>query len=96
MRPPQKLAAYRDEGHIHPRAKKLRVEFELRTLGATYDDYGLKITDPSVLLPTLEVTRLAVRPAERLPFPKWDDSFFAEGVSGKPGDTAMRSGRAHV
>ena len=92
MRPPQKLAAYRDEGHIHPRAKKLRVEFELRTLGATYDDYGLKITDPSVLLPTLEVTRLAVRPAERLPFPKWDDSFFAEGVTGKPGDTAMRLG----
>ena len=92
MRPPQKLAAYRDEGHIHPRAKKLRVEFELRTLGATYDDYGLKITDPSVRLPALEVTRLAVRRAERLPFPKWDDSFFAAGVSGKPGDTAMRFG----
>ncbi len=92
MRPPQKLAVYRDEGHIHPRAKKLRVEFELRTLGATYDDYGLKITDPSVRLPALEVTRLAVRRAERLPFPKWDDSFFAAGVSGKPGDTAMRFG----
>lgn len=92
MRPPQKLAAYRDEGHIHPDAKKLRVELELRTLGATYDDYGQKITDRSICLPSLEVTRIAVRPAERLPFPKWDDSFFGEGVSGKPGDTSMRFG----
>ena len=92
MRPPQKLAVYRDEGHIHLRAKKLRVELELRTLGTEYDDYGLKITDPSVRLPALEVTRLAVRPAERLPFPKWNDAFFAAGVSGRAGDTALRLG----
>lgn len=92
MRPPRKLAAYRDEGHIHPEAKKLMVELELRTLGATYDDYGQKISDRSVCLPSLEVTRLAVRPAERLPFPKWNDSFFGGGVSGKPGDASMRLG----
>lgn len=84
MRPPRKLAAYRDEGHIHPEAKKLMVELELRTLGAAYDDYGQKISDRSVCLPSLEVTRLAVRPAERLPFPKWNDSFFGGGVSGNP------------
>jgi len=92
MRPPQKLTEYRDEGHIHPKAKKLRPDLELRTLGATYDDYGLKITDPSVRLPVLEVTRVALRPAELLPFPKWNDGFFAAGVSGEPGDWAMRFG----
>ena len=92
MRPPRKLTEYRDEGHIHPQARKLRLEIELRTLGATYDDYGLRITDKSVLLPALEVTRVALRPAELLPFPRWNDGFFAAGVSDRAGDTAMRFG----
>ncbi len=98
MRPPGKLARYRDDGRIHPAARKLVVEIELRTLGAKFDDYGRKIEDRSVCLPALEVTRLAVRPAARLPFPKWDDSFFgppapeADGSAARPGSASMRLG----
>ena len=92
MRPPDKTALYIDEGHVHPRAKRLRASFELRPLKTEFDDYGRPIKDKSILLPSLEVSRLEVRAAEPLPFPKWDDGFFAQGVSGRAGDFALRSG----
>ncbi|MBO7686308.1 MAG: hypothetical protein J6V72_07995, partial [Kiritimatiellae bacterium] len=92
MRPPDKTALYIDEGHVHPRAKRLRASFELRPLKTAFDDYGRPITDKSILLPSLEVSRLEVRAAEPLPFPKWNDEFFAPGVSGRAGDFALRSG----
>ena len=92
MRPPEKLCRYRDEGHVHPKARKLRLEIELRRLKSEYDEYGLPVKDPSMLLPSLSLTHLAVRVAERLPFPKWNDDFFGVGVSGKPGDCSFRMG----
>ena len=92
MRPPNKVCTYRDEGHIHPRARRLRFVAELNKLSSKYDDYGLPIKDPSILLPKLSLTRLAVRTAERLPFPKFRDGFFGTGVSGKPGDTSFAMG----
>ena len=92
MRPPDKTTLYVDEGHVHPCAKRLRASFELRALKASFDDYGRPITDKSVLLPSLEVSRLEVRAAEPLPFPKWNDEFFAPGVSGRADDFALRSG----
>ena len=88
MRPPEKTALYVDEGHVHPYAKRLRASFELRPLRTEFDDYGRPIKDKSILLPALEVSRLEVRAAEPLPFPKWDDGFFAPGVSGRAGDFA--------
>ena len=92
MRPPEKTALYVDEGHVHPRAKRLRASFELRPLTTAFDDYGRPIKDKSILLPALEVSRLEVRAAEPLPFPKWNDEFFAPGVSGRADDFALRSG----
>ncbi|MBR4654080.1 MAG: hypothetical protein IKO72_12050 [Kiritimatiellae bacterium] len=92
MRPPDKTALYIDEGHVHPRAKRLRASFELRPLKTEFDDYGRPIKDRSILLPALEVSRLDVRAAEPLPFPKWNDGFFAPGVSGRADDFALRSG----
>ena len=93
MRPPDKTTLYVDEGHVHPRAKRLRASFELRALKASFDDYGRPITDNSVLLPSLEVSRLEVRAAEPLPFPKWNDDFFVPGVSGRAGRRRAPAGR---
>ena len=95
MRPPEKPCRYRDEGHIHPKARKLRFVAELRRVQSEYDEYGLPVKDRSILLPSLSLTHLAVRVAERLPFPKWNDGFFGEGVSGKPGDCSFRMGGAN-
>ena len=92
MRPPEKVCTYRDEGHVHPKARKLRFVAELNRINSKFDDYGLPIKDRSILLPKLVLTRLAVRTAERLPFPKFRDAFFGKGVSGKPGDTSFRMG----
>ena len=95
MRPQGKPCRYRDEGHIHPKARKLRFVAELRRVQSGYDEYGLPVKDRSILLPALSLTHLAVRVAERLPFPKWNDGFFGEGVSGKPGDRSFRMGGAN-
>lgn len=92
MRPFEKPCRYRDEGHVHPKARKLRFTAALSRLKSKYDEYGLPIKDKSILLPSLSLTHLAVRAAERLPFPKWSDDFFGEGVSGKPGDCSFRMG----
>jgi len=89
MRPKNKFTRYRDEGRIHLRAKKLRVQLELRRSERRFDDYGMPITDAEVVIPDLDLTHLAVRPAAELPFPKWNDGFFADGVSGKTGDAAL-------
>ena len=92
MRPKDKLCRYRDEGHVHPKAKKLRLVLSLDRREVAFDEYGLPIVDKSELDSQLELTHLAVRFAERLPFPKWNDAFFAPGASGKEGDFAFRLG----
>ena len=93
MRPPQKLTPYRERGRIHPQAKKLRLEIQLRyATEVKNDNYGLPLANSESLIPELEVSRLAVRVAEDLPFPKYRDDFFGAGVSGTPGDTALALG----
>ena len=94
MRPNGKLCAYRDEGHIHPKARKLRFTLELRDCRYEYDEYGHKISDRALSLPRIDLTGLAVRVGADLPFPKWADGCFGTGVSGKPGDTSLRMGGA--
>ena len=92
MRPRDKFTRYRDEGHIHPLAKRLRLEIELRCGSSKYDEYGMPNSDPELTRPDLDLTHVAVRPAAELPFPKWNDAFFAPGVSGRPGDAALTLG----
>ena len=94
MLPSDKEVRYLESGRIHPKAKKLTAVFELRTSNASFDDYGRKVKDPSILLPALEIKKLEVRPAALLAFPKWNDDFFAPGVSGREGDFALVSGGA--
>ena len=89
MRPPQKFTAYREDGVIHPRARKLRLEIGLKSTDRDIDEYGMPLKDKSGLFAQLFVSRVAVRPAAQLPFPKYDDTFFEKGVSDEPGDRAL-------
>ena len=92
MRPVGKLQRLREEGRIHPKARKLMLTIAMRDIPSGVDEYGLPVKAPSDLWPALKITKLAVRPAARLPFPKYDDSFFVPGPSGRPGDTALMFG----
>ena len=92
IRPVGKRTLVCESGHVHPEAVKLRVEFTLSASKAKYDVYGYPITDDDERTAKLKVTRLSIRPGALLPFPKYRDDFFAEGVSGKPGDCAIRLG----
>ena len=93
VRPCNVLTQYRENGRIHPDAKKLRLSLRIitplkgkRTMGID----GLPIKSVKDAQPSLEISHLALRAAEQLPFPKFNDEFFVPGVSGKPGDYAIR------
>ena len=90
MRPPRKLQRLREEGRIHPKAHRMVFTVCMESLNTEFDEYGLPIGDEAGKLPALRLTKLAVRPAASLPFPKYSDSFFVPGPSGRPGDTAIR------
>ena len=94
MRPPAKLTEYRETGRLHPQAATVAACFEIRSTSTSWDNWGLPLADPEDVKARLFVTRLALRPARELPFPKYDDGFFAAGVSGEPGDAALRLGGA--
>ena len=92
MRPQDRVTDYRERGRIHPQAAKITVNIELRYNEVKIDNYGLPLKDKRDLQPILELTRLTVRPAAELPFPKYADRNFAAGVSGEEGDCAIRLG----
>ena len=96
MRPVGKLQRLREEGRIHPKARKLLLTIAMRDISGGVDEYGLPVKAPSDLWPALKITKLAVRPAARLPFPKYDDSFFARGVTGAAGDFAFNFQGEHA
>ncbi|MBR0457904.1 MAG: hypothetical protein IJJ26_01585 [Victivallales bacterium] len=77
-------------GLIDPRAKTLRVTFRLQAREQKYDLRGEPLQNPDDATPRLKITHLSLRPAEELPFPRYNDVHFAPGVSGKPGDYAFR------
>ena len=89
MRPTGIFTEYREDGLIRPDAKKIRIEFTLHSSGSSFNNHGLPLKNPDDVIPHLEVSRLVLRSAEKLPFPKYEDSFFAPGVSGAAGDTAL-------
>ncbi len=82
MRPSEKSLSYRNEGHIHLSARKLRFVATVAGASSEYDAYGRPIEDPQTTRGQLAVKRVSVRPAAILPFPKWNDRCFGEGVSG--------------
>ena len=94
MMPPDKTCQFSERGRIHPEAKELRFFLSMGTAEKEYDNHGLKRARPADALTKLKLHRLALRAAEQLPFPKYEDSHFAVGVSGEPGDCAIRLGGA--
>lgn len=91
-RPPEVRCELRERGHIHPEARKLRIEIGLQHVVGKFDEYGRLIKNKTDFRPDLEIARLALRPARLLPFPKLADAHFAAGVSGEPGDEALAFG----
>ncbi len=89
MRPPQTKTHYCETGFFHKDAKSIALVIEMCAVKYSYDNYGLEITDHTVSLPQLEISKLSLRKANELPFPAYDRHFFAEGISGAAGDTAL-------
>lgn len=97
MRPPQRSVRYREEGAFHRRVSFLRVELELHGLeNVSVDNDGLPLADLGDRRAALELSELAVRMAQTLPFPKYDDANFRPGVSGESGDAALRLDGEHA
>ena len=92
MMPPDKTCRFVERGRIHPEARTLRFFLSLGTAEKKYDEYGLPRAEPARALTKLKLHRLALRPAEQLPFPKYADTHFPAGVSGEAGDCAIRLG----
>ncbi|MBE6387220.1 MAG: LamG domain-containing protein [Lentisphaerae bacterium] len=96
MRPHNVLTRYREKGRIHPDAKKLRLVIRLSSRDPRKKVYGLDGLPLKNLKDTkaaLEISHLVLRSAAELPFPKYNDSFFAPGVSGRADDFAIRLSR---
>ena len=89
MRPPQELSQYRVEGRLRPDAKQLMLVLVFRSSSSALDNHGLPVKNASAHLPQLEVSRIVMRAAETLPFPKYNDKFFTNGVSGGKNDRAL-------
>ncbi|MBO5899820.1 MAG: LamG domain-containing protein, partial [Lentisphaeria bacterium] len=89
MRPVNVLTPYRESGFIHPQAKKIRITFSLHSTGSSFDNHGLPLKNPDDVTPHLEVTRLVLRSAETLPFPKYNDIFFGTGITGSKDDSSL-------
>ena len=92
MMPSDKTCRFVERGRIHPEARTLRFFLSLGTAEKKYDEYGLPRAEPARALTKLKLHRLALRPAEQLPFPKYADTHFPAGVSGEAGDCAIRLG----
>jgi len=89
MRPQGVKATYREWGHIDRRAAKVALVIELRNQGRAIDEYGMPTTDATRTVPDVVVSRLALRGAAELPFPKYADRNFAAGVTGAAADKAL-------
>ena len=89
QQPPGKLTPMREAGRLHPRAAFVQANFELRSQEQKFDLYGQPLKDSDAARAKLLVSRLSMRVATDIPFPGWNSSFFASGVSGEPGDKAL-------
>ena len=89
MRIPGVKTHYQEYGYIHKDAKRLVMCFEFATHAYKYDNYGLEVKDQTSYLPKLEISKLAVRQAQELPFPAYNSKLFIKGVSGAEGDSAI-------
>ena len=89
MRPTNILTPYRENGFIRPDTKKLKIYFGLYSYSAGFDNHGLPLKNKDDITPHLEIKRIVLRSAEQLPFPKYNDIFFAQGVTDDKDDKAI-------
>ena len=89
MRVPGVKTHYQEYGFFHKDAKRIAVCFECIANQYKYDNHGLDVKNSSDALPKLEISKLAVRQAQELPFPAYNNKLFAKGVSGADGDSAI-------
>lgn len=88
-RPSGKFTSHRENGYIHPDAETLELVIQMTGMKNAFDEYGLPLKDRKPTLPRLEISRFVLRPSAEMPFPKYDDSFFGNGVSGREGDASL-------
>ncbi|MCQ2391166.1 MAG: LamG domain-containing protein [Kiritimatiellae bacterium] len=87
--PPNVPVAYRENGWLHPKARKLRVVFKPAANDRVVDEYGMPRLPGPDALPQFTVSHIAVRAAANLAITPRDPSFFAGGISGDEGDRAL-------
>jgi hypothetical protein len=88
MLPPGKAVPFRVSGRLHPQAASVQVNVQSAAGRQRADRYGRLLKD-SVVRPRIGLSRLSMRVAADIPFPRLDASLFSAGVSGKPGDEAL-------
>ena len=86
--PPGKDIPFRVPGRLHPQAASVQVNVQSAGGRQRADRYGRLLKDP-VVRPRIGLSRLSMRVAADIPFPRLDASLFSVGVSGKPGDEAL-------
>ena len=87
--PPGVEMRYLERGRIHPKAVSLRAFVSISSPEIKRDVYGMPRQKEASMLARHRFSRLSLRPAAELPFPRYDDSFFAPGVSGNGDDCAL-------
>ncbi len=89
---PLKTCRFSERGRLHTRAAKVELKLAIHSPRTDLDLYGLPMDPAKAPLQRLKVSLVALRLARDLPFPGYDDSNFAPGVSGEAGDFALVSG----
>lgn len=92
VRPVGAKTRYLEGGRLHPKAAKVRARVTLDAAWQPYDREGRPQPHDVARLPKLLLKMLALRPCAEIPFPKYDDSFFPRGVSGRADDASLRLG----
>ena len=90
MRPCGVLTQMRENGRLRPDVKKLRFKLRMRNIKRAVGLDGKTLKNFADCEAKLEISRLVLRSGAELPFPKYADRFFGDGVSGKPGDHSLR------
>ncbi len=79
---PGKLIAMKQSGFLDVRAKKLRGTLKLKNCLNAFDTNGKPLSKEASPTPVLQILRLELRAAERIPVSGSNPLLFAEGVSG--------------
>ena len=91
-RPPGKRFRIRTKGHVHPKAKHLRVEMQLPCKPPAFNAAGMPVQGSKDLRTCLLVTRLSLHVEESPAAAEYADGFFADDVAGGSGASLLFDG----